>query len=362
MTTPTIVQHSFGEPGSGGPITALGRVLDSPLAAKYTFVRMHQHRAAGGIDVALIATWVRLLRRVRPDLVHVRGLGNEGFHGALAARLAGCPRVLVSIHGTVRDLQQGGRSARRRLLVGAIEPATLRLATHVATVSTDASGRRFLDPYRAKLAGVIPNGVDLPLAPSPLRAPTRAALGVDDRELVCVVVGRLSLDKGHLVLAEAMRRLPEHAASTRLVVVGEGPDRAAIEAAYRGVPGWSTQLLGRRLDVAALLVAADVFVFPTLHENLSNALLEGMAAGLPVVASAVGGNVEVLERGGGLLVPPSDPAALAAALGALADDAALRTRLGREAREVVAGHYTVEHMVAGLDDLYQRILARGRPK
>lgn len=356
MTHPTIVQHSFGDPGTGGPITALGRVLDSPLIDKYEFVRMHQERATGGIDVSRLREWVSMLRNVKPDLVHVRGLGNEGFHGALAARLAGCPRVLVSIHGSVRDLKYAAPTLRRRTLVHVIEPATLRMATHLATVCYSASQREFLRPYRSKMAGVIFNGVYMPDETKPDRDAMRAELGLRGDTIACVTVGRLNLEKGHLDLAEAFQRLPLWKHQATLLVVGDGPDQKVIEQAYHQVPGLDVRFLGRRLDVARILEAADLFLLPSTHENHSNALLEGMAAGLPVIASAVGGNVEVLAHGGGLLVPASGAVRLADAMNTLFGDPDLRVRYGSEARKVVQDHYTVDQMVAGLDELYQSIL------
>ena len=358
MSRPVIVQHSFGDLGSGGPITALGHVLNSRLTEKYDFVRMHQTRAAGGVNVRLLHQWVSMLRQVKPDLVHVRGLGNEGFHGALAAKLAGCPRILVSIHGTVRDLSEPAPTLRRRMLVGAIEPATLRMATHLATVCISAAQREFLDRYRSKVAGVVPNGVDVPEDVGRNRPRIRAELGLPANTVVCVVVGRLSVEKGHLVLADALQQLPERGSAITLLVIGDGPDRNIIARAYGAVPGLNVQFLGRRLDVPAILEASDLFLFPTLHENLSNALLEGMAAGLPVIASAVGGNVEVLNSGGGVLVPASDPTSLADSMVTLLGSAALRARYGSEARKVVQDHYTVDHMIAGLDELYQDVLQR----
>ena len=361
MSRPVIVQHSFGEPNSGGPIVALGRVLDSRLADKYEFVRMHQPPAARPVDLPLLRRWVSLLRETRPDLVHVRGLGNEGFRGALAARLAGCPRILVSIHGAVRDIH-GPHSLRQQALIRVFEPATLRMSTDLATVCHAASRRDFLRTYRSKLIGVVPNGVPMPDLSRRDRSRTRAELGIAPSDIVCVVVGRLTVEKGHLVLANALRRLPGGGPDISLLLVGDGPDRDVIESAYRSVAGVTARFLGRRTDVAAILDASDLFLFPTLHENLSNALLEGMAAGLPVVATAVGGNVEVLERGGGLLVPASDPTALAKAIGHLLGDAGLRERCGREAREVVETHYTIDHMVAALDRLYETILEREGPR
>lgn len=357
-----IVQHSFGDLGSGGPITALGHLLCSDLGESYRIVRMHQSHAAGGFDLALVREWVSLLRRERPDLVHIRGLGNEGFHGVLAARLAGCPRILISVHGTVRDLVHSGRSLRRIALVHLIEPATLRMATHVATVSRAAADRPFLAPYRSKLIGTVPNGVPAPGLGRPERSGVRRELGVADGDIVAVVVGRLSVEKGHLVLAEAFRLVPSASERIVLVVVGDGPDRELIQEAYGGVTGLRTRFLGRRLDVPRLLQGADVFLFPTLHENLSNALLEGMASGLPVVASAVGGNVEVLEGGGGVLVPPSAPGALAREISTLVEEPSQRANLGEQARRTVGERYTVERMVSGWADVYARILKSEGPR
>ncbi len=356
---PVVVQHSFGDPGSGGPIGSLQRVLDSSLASRYRFVRMHQGKAAGSIDYQLLRAWVSMLRDIRPDLVHVRGLGNEGFHGALAARLAHVPAVLVSIHGTVRDLTTP-MTLKRRVLVSGLEPSTLTMATDIVTVCRATAERSFLDPWRSKVRGVVPNGVD-PLGPydAHTRTTARDSLGLADSRVVLAVVGRLSLEKGHAILAAAMRHLaPTIRSRVVLLLVGDGPDSERIVEGYRAVPLLDTRVLGRRHDVTDLLRASDAFVFPTFHENLSNALLEAMACGLPVVATSVGGNVEVLERGGGLLVPAMDITALADGVSQLVTDEALRSRLGREALTVITQSYTVDHMVSSWDTVYAEAVAR----
>ena len=343
---------------------ALERLLTSGMAHSYTFVRMHQGRATGGINLSLIRRWVSLLRATRPDIVHVRGLGNEGFHAALAARLAGCPNILVSIHGTVRDLTDPPHPLRRWVVEAVLEPATLRMATDLVTVCRAMEERSFLDPVRRKVRAFVPNGVELlPQVPIEMRESVRGELGLGPDKVALVVVGRLSLEKGHLDLARALARLDADVlAEGVLVLVGDGPDSDAILAAYEEVPQLVVRALGRRHDVPRLLQACDIFVFPTLHENLSIALLEAMAAGLPVVATAVGGNVEVLAQGGGILVEPGDREGLAAAVRMLMRSRARRAELGAQARKVVASGYTLDHMISAWDECYRSIMSRGRPR
>ncbi len=144
------------------------------------------------------------------------------------------------------------------------------------------------------------------------------------------------------------------------LLVGDGPDADEIKGLYDR-SGVRVQALGRRLDVPRLLGASDIFAFPSLHENMSNALLEAMSHGLPVVATRVGGNTEVLAHGGGILVGVRDPDALASALSELVTDRPLRLQLGHAAASVVTEHFSMERMVEVLDATYRQILA-GAPQ
>jgi glycosyltransferase involved in cell wall biosynthesis len=150
----------------------------------------------------------------------------------------------------------------------------------------------------------------------------------------------------------------------RLAIIGDGPERARVEAAVveHGLDG-RVWISGERADVPAILRRLDCFVLPSVAEGISNTILEAMATGLPVVATRVGGNPELLEDGlTGSLVPPSDPESLAKAmLGYFLDSAAAR-RHGRAARQTVLRRFSLDRMVADYAQLYRDVLGLGRER
>lgn len=353
-----IVQHIFGSLNSGGPVVALDRILRAEGFENYEFHRLQQGGPAGGINLKLLATFRRTIQKIAPDMVHVRGLGNEGFHGVLAARLAGVPRILLSIHGSVSDLKFTQNRIRHSLVRDVLEPFTLRMATHIITVCEYAARRDLLAPYQNKFVGVVPNGVDLPVISDDVRLERRRELGIASDEVVAVCVSRLTREKGYLLLAAALRELPPLRYPMKILVVGDGPDRTSIEKAMGGLEGVEPLFLGHRNDVGSILCAADFFIFPSLHENMSNALLEAMSYGLPIVATAVGGNTEVLVRGGGVLVSVDDPLSMGKSIAEYVNDVIVRHIDGRRARRVVEENYTTQHMVDRLGAVYQNVLSQ----
>lgn len=349
-----VVQHCFGLPGGGGPATALDRFLS---ASAETYPVIWQRVPARGISPGLLWSFYRQLRRYRPKLVHVRGLGNEGFHGALAAWLARVPNVLVSIHGTHRDLVRPHGRLRRWLVTQLLEPLTLRLATHVTTVCEATGARSFLDPYRSKLLPPVPNGVVLPPPPTQDQDDAEGAAVKAHGRPIVVTVSRLSVEKGCEDLAAALHRIDSAGGpGFDLVVVGGGDSDGRIRALFEGLRHVSVRFVGESQEVGRHLAASDIFVLASWHENLSNALLEAMSYGLPVIATDVGGNREVVLKGGGVLVDAHSPEQLARALSELLANPARRRLLGREARANIQRHYSIARMVAGWEETYRQIL------
>ncbi|HMI57260.1 MAG TPA: glycosyltransferase [Gemmatimonadaceae bacterium] len=185
----------------------------------------------------------------------------------------------------------------------------------------------------------------------------RSELGLAPGELLIVSVGNLYPVKGHAVLIDALAKLRDRR-GWRVAIAGRGEEepRLRAQAAAAGI-GDRVHLLGFRDDIADILAAGDLFTMPSLSEGLPLALVEAMSFGLPVVVTRVGGVPEVVTDGvEGFLVPPSDPGALAAALGALLDDASRRRQMGEAARTRALRDYALSTMA----DRYER-LYRGQP-
>lgn len=351
-----IVQHVFGAANSGGPIVALERLIAANTSREFEFHRLIQSCAAGGLSIDLLRHFVRELNIIKPDMIHVRGLGNEGFHGVCAARLAGVPKVLVSVHGTVRDLIFPKNRVRNAFVRDVLEPATLRMATHIVTVCDYAAKRNFLFPYSNKFVGVVHNGVDLPVLDGGVRSQVRDEFDVDVNDVVSICVSRVTREKGYFALADALFRLHRLSKVLHVWIVGDGPDRAEIEAIMPRRDDVRVRFLGHRDDVGRILQGGDLFVFPSLHENLSNALLEGMSFGLPPVAFSVGGNVEVLDGDSAGLIVPGDVDSFSRAIGRYVEDDIFRRRDGASAKERVSRCFSTDAMVSRMFDVYRRVL------
>lgn len=289
------------------------------------------------------------VRHCRADVVHVRGLGML-LDAAVAARLASGPPLVFSFHG-VESPEQRIPPWRRSLLRAALHRCAARWA-----VSEAARGwiERALD-LAPGLFDVVPNGVDAAaFRPAPDRDRVRRELGLPLDRSIIVSVGRIKPVKGHSVLLDAVQRGGLSADRVLTVLVGAICDGRQLG----DLDPSSVLLAGRQTDVCPWIQAADVFVLPSLWEGMSNALLEAMACGTAIVATAVGGNPELIRDGEtGVLVPPSDPAALALAIRELLADPRRREKLGRAARAAVETNHRIETAAARTADIYRRVAA-----
>ena len=294
---------------------------------------------------------LRLLRKLRPDLIHAHELLSPTTTAVAAKRLWGTPVIAKVLRGgTLGDLaklKRGGQGRQRIAMlqqVDAFAVISQEIDRELAENGTPAERRHF-----------IPNGVDTErFAPLPeeARQRLRVELGMGSAPVI-VYSGRFSAEKGLAGLVGAWPRVRVLTPGAELLLLGAGEEEANLRAAA----GEGVRFGGYVADVLPYLQAADAFVLPSQTEGLSNALLEAMAAGLPAVATAVGGAPDVITHGAnGLLVPPDDPLQMAEALGGLLCDPAARTRLGAQARQKVECDYSLDATVEKLLALYQRLV------
>jgi glycosyltransferase involved in cell wall biosynthesis len=235
-----------------------------------------------------------------------------------------------------------------------------RLATRTIAISAAVRGRLGRWPEAYRRCVVVPNGLDLSaFVPARDRATVRRSLGLSPGDRVVGVVGRLAPFKGHEFLLQAFARLRAEDARIRLLVVGDGPRRAALErqAIELGIAD-AVQFTGHREDVADLLPTMEVFVLPSVAEDFGRVLLEAMALERPVVATEAGGVPEIIERQVcGLLVPPADPQALADAVRTLLADPALGRAMGRAGRQRVESAFSLQRHAELVQAVYQDVHA-----
>jgi glycosyltransferase involved in cell wall biosynthesis len=282
------------------------------------------------------------------EVVHSHlSVANVGSR--IAARMTRRPHV-TTVHTMPGPLIEDSRARARA------DGLTARLSNVLVAPSVELADaysaafhvprRRFRVIANAPSAAPPANGFD--------REALREQLDAGGAFLV-LCVARLQRDKGIDDLVDAAALLRERVPGLRVAVAGDGPEGERFEQAI-ATSGAPVTLLGHRGDVGRLLAAADAFVLPSRHEGLPISLLEAMAAGLPSVATSVGGIPSLVDDGdSGLLVPASDPPALAAALERLAGDSALASRLGGAARRVVERDYSPAAVAAAYADIYDEL-------
>jgi len=294
-----------------------------------------------------------LVRADRIDVVHV--------HSPLVAAFA---------RPALRALRPGDRPAlmgTEHNLWSSHHPATrwanrLTLPLEDATIAVSEEVRHSMPPRLAGRTEVVIHGVDVDAIAERRgeREAARAELGVPADQLLVATVANLRAQKDYPTMLQAARRMVDAGQAVHFVSVGQGPLAEALEAERNRLGlGERFRFLGYRPDPVRVLVAADVFCLSSRFEGLPIAMLEAMAAGLPVVVAAVGGIQAVVTDGReGLLVPPGDPAALAAALGTLRDPG-LRSRLAAAAADRVQA-FGIRRAVRRQQEIYERLAADRR--
>ena len=328
-----------------------------PLLAQLseTPVVVREFHPRGGIDSPagfyqlLRLSW--FLRREKFDIVHTHDLWSN-LLGVPAARLAGV-RAIVSSRRDLAHFEwyQGKRRNWLRRIQN-LSGAVLANASAIREVLLAEDG------FASAKVRVIHNGVDLQKFQKRRDVRDLLFAGVGDAKLI-VLVGNMHSDvKGHPWLIASAPSVIHEFPNARLVLVGDGEQRAALEQQVSGMGlARNFLFLGSRSDIPDILACCDIAILPSRAEGLSNAVLEYMASGLPTIVSRVGGNTELVEDGvTGLIVPPEDSAALSAALLKLLREPNVARQIGQNGREFVVRNFSFERLVRQVDALYTELL------
>jgi glycosyltransferase involved in cell wall biosynthesis len=318
--------------GTGTPVTVLG--LNPGVRRPWDVARLRRHLAGA-----------------KPQIVHTFLL-TASLYGRLAAILARVP-IVIGTEVNIYERKRGRHAVAERLLMA----GTDRVVVSAESVREFYIRQIHADPAKVE---VIYNAVDFSQAEATTaRDVVRASLGLASDDLVVGIIARLTEQKGHRFLFDALARTPE-LSSVHLIVVGDGDlkDRLRAEAQSLGL-GPRVHFLGARRDLGDLLGAMDVFVLPSVWEGLPLSLVLAMGAGVPVVATRVAGIPEAVDEGRtGLLVAPGDAHALGRTLARLCTDPELRRRIGREGRAAVLPRFGVDGYVSAITRLYDNLLGQ----
>jgi glycosyltransferase involved in cell wall biosynthesis len=318
---------------------------------------------AVGQDLMAFHELWRLFRALRPDIVHTHN-PKPGIYGRVAARAAGVPGVVNTVHGLYASPED--RASRKAVVYGLERAASMCSGAELVQNPDDLEVLTRLGVPSRKLV-LLGNGIDLrrfgPVANERTRQEARVSLGINDGAVVVGIVGRLVWGKGFRELFMAAESLRETHPHVVFVVVG-GSDSNKADAISLGDLGDAQRrgrvvFAGERDDMEHVYPAFDIFALPSHREGFPRAAMEAAASGLPVIATDIRGCREVVSDGqSGLLVPLHDPARLAAAIEKLVADPSLRTRMGTAGRRKAETEFDDRAVVSKTMEAYERVLER----
>ncbi len=301
-------------------------------------------------DLRALQYVIQSIKRFQPDILHAHS-SKAGLAARFGAAFYGVQAVVFTAHGWAFT---EGRPMWKRRIIALVERIAAYKTSRIICVSNhDYNLALAFHVAPVEKLRVVHNGVD----PSPFLQPSpgdvRKSLGLREDDVVITFVGRLAPPKDALTLLAAIKNVP----SCKVLIVGDGPLRDGIEAYSREQKlSESVIMLGERSDVPAILSASDIFVLISDWEGLPYTIIEAMMAGLPVIASEVGGVGELVKDGEtGFLVERKDVAGLTAALQRLIGNRALRQKLGNAGRQRALTMFSAAQMLKNVQDVYAEL-------
>ena len=353
---PIVVMDLSTSGKGGGPYTSSVRIMESELKEKYEFKVIDYKTEIGrGISLKRILDLKKQIEKLKPDIVHFAGLQLTGFHVAIACRLAGIKRTIITIHGFSGDALYF-HPVKKFITKYIIEPITLLLVKKICGVSEYVVTRRVVRLFKKKCAGVVYN-FPPPKVLNNEQFDIRKELGIGSTDRVVVTVARITKDKGYHIYEKVISKF-QNVENLKFIVVGNGDYLPEMKKNLQLQVGQNQVFfLGYRGDVQQIHKGCDIFALPTLHETLSIALLEASMENLPLIASNTGGIPEIVKTDyNGILVSTGDIDAMYNAINKLYQDKELCLEYGNNARKRLDEKFSDKSIVQKLDGVYQSVL------
>ena len=354
-----VVQQVLNPEGGGGVSAEYRALIKSKLSKKYEFIPIILNGSKPGVSLHDIKYYFKKLKKVEPDIIHVRGATVDGLTAIIAAKLRGRGKILVTVHGMYSDMVHINL-LKKCIAKYVVEPLSFTLADGISCVYASCANRKCFKPYRKKMLPHVYNRipdcstVDVPKE----RISIRKQYGIAEDAVVGVFCGRITKDKGLEYLVQAINEVIDTHPHLEILIVGSGDylDTLKDSIQINKKLQYRVFFTGEVNNVFPALAASDFFIFPSLHENHSIALLEAMAMKLPTIATKVGGNPEIVhDNQFGILVEAANVAQLKDAINEMCNDVQ-RKKFKCAIEAYSFDEFKADNVDMQLDQVYQRLL------
>jgi glycosyltransferase involved in cell wall biosynthesis len=329
-------------------------IQQSELNTVYEFIEISINQKLGILPrLSLIHSLVKKIKSIKPDIIHISGLQLHGFYAALSAKLSRTGKILLVIRGSSSE-STNFHPLKRFIVTNILEPLTISFSDKIYAVSSVMANKNQRLMKSRKYIGCIHNPA--PIVDNIDKYSIRSELNIDASDFLCVYTGRVVVDKGIGYLMDAFNLIDNKL--IKLIIVGDGPDKEKYMTEYSDlIRDRRVFFIGERDNVLSILLDCNAYVFPTLHENLSNSLLEAGALGLPIIATKVGGNTEIIENNSsGVLINPQDHIDIKKAIDLLYSNVDFRNHLSLGVKEQINMNFSQIDIFRRLNDVYKSLL------
>lgn len=357
-----IVQQATDLTAIGGTTSEFNAMKNSKLNEKYEFVPMVLPKVHRKINLQDIRFYYRFIKREHPAIVQIRGAAVDGLNAQIAARLVPHTKILLCVHGMFSELVYIN-PLKKYFHAHILEPIIFQMCDGISCVYKNGEKRKQLQNYKRKMLSFVYNRMPQFETDDKmeLREKVRHQEGISKEAVVGVFCGRFNREKGLSFLLQALCHMKQDWPNNfHVLMIGDGDYLATFQnELVRNDLQQMVHCLGEQRVIRPFLLASDFFIMPSLHENHSIALLEAIAAGLPTIATDVGGNGEIIKDGiEGVLVPASDSLAMEKAILQMCNSQTLREQYKRNITNNDYREFANDIVDEQLDAVYQQLLSR----